>query len=55
MLWSLAHLGLARAAALNNDVAQSRRAYEQFFALWGNADAEVPLLIEAKKEYEQVK
>ncbi len=54
-LWSLAHLGSARAAALNNDVAQSRRAYEQFFALWGNADADVPLLIEAKKEYEKLK
>jgi tetratricopeptide (TPR) repeat protein len=55
MLWSLAHLGSARAAALNNDMAQSRRSYEQFLALWNNADADVPLLLEAKKEFEKLK
>ncbi len=55
ILWSVAHLGLARAAALNNDAAQSRSYYEQFFALWNNADADVPLLLEAKKEYEKLK
>jgi serine/threonine protein kinase/tetratricopeptide (TPR) repeat protein len=54
-LWPLAHLGLARAAALEGDVAKSRKAYEDFFLLWKDADAELPVLIEAKKEYERLK
>jgi len=54
-LWPLAHLGLARAAILEGDVAKGRRAYQDFFALWKDADAELPILIEAKKEYEKLK
>jgi serine/threonine protein kinase/predicted Zn-dependent protease len=54
-LWPLAHLGLARAAALQGDVMKSRKAYEDFFLLWKDADAELPVLIEAKKEYERLK
>ena len=54
-LWPLAHLGLARAAALQGDVTMSRKAYEDFFVLWKDADAELPILIEAKKEYERLK
>jgi serine/threonine protein kinase/tetratricopeptide (TPR) repeat protein len=52
-LWPLAHLGLARAAALEGDVAKSRQAYENFFWLWKEADADLPILIEAKREYER--
>jgi serine/threonine protein kinase/predicted Zn-dependent protease len=54
-LWPLAHLGLARAAALQGDVTKSRKAYEDFFLLWKDADAELPILIAAKKEYERLK
>ncbi|HXG68667.1 MAG TPA: tetratricopeptide repeat protein, partial [Blastocatellia bacterium] len=54
-LWPLAHLGLARAAALQGDVAKSRKAYEDFFRLWKDADVELPVLIEAKREYERLK
>lgn len=54
-LWPLAHLGLARAAVLEGDVMKSRKAYEDFFLLWKDADAELPVLIEAKKEYERLK
>jgi len=54
-LYPLAHLELARAAALAGDVAQSRKAYEDFLALWKDADPELPILIEAKKEYERLK
>jgi eukaryotic-like serine/threonine-protein kinase len=54
-LWPLAHLGLARAAALQGAVAQSRQAYENFFRLWQAADGELPVLIEAKREYESLK
>lgn len=51
-LYALAHLGLARAAALTGDTAQSRQAYEDFFAVWKEADAELPILRAAKREYE---
>jgi serine/threonine protein kinase/tetratricopeptide (TPR) repeat protein len=54
-LWPLAHLGLARAAALEGNVTKSRKAYEDFFLMWKDADAELPVLIEAKKEYERLK
>jgi outer membrane protein assembly factor BamD (BamD/ComL family) len=52
-LYPLAHLGLARAASLSSDLAKSRAAYEEFFKLWKTADADLPILIEAKKEYEK--
>jgi len=54
-LWPLASLGLARAAALQGDVAKSRQAYENFFRLWKEADPELPVLIEAKRERERLK
>ena len=54
-LWPLAHLGLARAAAMEGDVAKSRLAYEDFFRLWKEADVDLPVLIEAKREYERLK
>jgi eukaryotic-like serine/threonine-protein kinase len=43
---------LARAAALTGDVAESRQAYEDFFAVWKDADADLPILRAAKREYE---
>ena len=54
-LYSLAHLGLARAAMLQGDMAKARKSYQDFFALWKDADTDLPVLIEAKKEYEKVK
>lgn len=33
-LYSLAQLGLARAAVLQRDTAKARKAYEDFFAFW---------------------
>ena len=47
----LARLGLARAAALTGDIARSRGAYQDFLALWKDADPDVPVLIEARAEY----
>ncbi|HEY5837710.1 MAG TPA: protein kinase, partial [Pyrinomonadaceae bacterium] len=46
-IYVVAHLGLARAAALQGDMAKARKAYQDFFALWKDADANVALLIEA--------
>jgi len=51
VVYPLAHLGLARANALVGDLAQSRKAYEDFFALWKDADPDIPILQEAKAEY----
>jgi tetratricopeptide (TPR) repeat protein len=51
----LAHIGLGRAAAISGDIAKSRTSYQNFFALWKDADADLPILIQAKKEYEQLK
>ncbi|MBO0797499.1 MAG: tetratricopeptide repeat protein, partial [Blastocatellia bacterium] len=53
-LWPLAHLELARAAALEGDMDKSRQAYECFFHLWKDADADLPVLLEAKREYENI-
>ena len=52
---ALAHLGLARAYALSGDTAKSKTAYQDFLALWKNADPDIPVLKEAKAEYEKLK
>jgi len=53
-LYSLSHLGLARAAVLQGDTAKARKTYQDFFALWEDADQDIPILIEARKEYERL-
>ena len=53
-LASLAKLELGRAYALDGDKAKSRMAYQDFLALWKDADPDVPLLKQAKLEYAQV-
>ncbi len=50
-LSALSHLGLARARALSHDKAGSRTAYQDFFALWKDADSDIPILNQAKAEY----
>ncbi|HWQ35216.1 MAG TPA: protein kinase [Blastocatellia bacterium] len=54
-LWPLAHLGLARAAALSGDPETSRRAYQDFLALWKDADADLPVLNQARNELARLK
>jgi predicted Zn-dependent protease len=54
-LYSLAYVGLARAAALQGSTANARKAYQDFFALWKDADPDTPILMQAKKEYEELK
>ena len=51
---SLAKLGLARSYALQGDQTRSRLAYQDFLALWKDADPDVPLLKQAKDEYAKV-
>jgi len=54
LLWPLAHLGLARSEILQGDIAKGRATYETFFELWKDADVELPILIEARREYEKL-
>jgi eukaryotic-like serine/threonine-protein kinase len=49
--YPLAHLGLARAAALAGDTTKARSAYQDFFALWKDADPDIPILQQARREY----
>jgi tetratricopeptide (TPR) repeat protein len=51
--YAVARLGLARALAKANDVAGSRKAYNEFLADWADADVEIPILTEARKEATQ--
>jgi predicted Zn-dependent protease len=51
IVFPLSHLGLARAYALAGDPVKARKSYEDFFALWKTADADVPILVEARAEY----
>jgi eukaryotic-like serine/threonine-protein kinase len=48
---SLAKLCLGRAYAMTGDSAKARAAYQDFLALWKDADPDVPVLKEAKAEY----
>jgi tetratricopeptide (TPR) repeat protein len=48
---ALAHLGVARAKAKSGDNAGSRRAYEELFEIWKDADADFGPLLAARREY----
>jgi len=48
---ALAHLGLAHAYVLSGDTTKAKSAYQDFFALWKDADPDIPILKEAKVEY----
>ena len=48
---ALAHLGIARAYSLSGNTAKAKSAYDDFFALWKNADPDVPILKQARVEY----
>jgi hypothetical protein len=56
LLWNcatgaLGHVGLARAYVLQGDTVKAKNAYQDFFALWKDADPDIPILIAAKSEY----
>ena len=50
-LAALAHLGLARAYAIQSDTAKAKAAYQDFLTLWKDADQDIPILIAARAEY----
>jgi hypothetical protein len=54
-LYPLAHLGLARSAALSGDVEGARKGYEGFLALWKGADSSLQPLKDASVEYARLR
>jgi serine/threonine protein kinase/tetratricopeptide (TPR) repeat protein len=52
---ALAQLQLARAQAMSGDKAAARRSYQDFLSTWKQADAGLPLLVEAQAEYQKLK
>jgi eukaryotic-like serine/threonine-protein kinase len=48
---ALSSLQLARAQAVIGDEKAARKSYEDFLALWKNADPDLPIYQEAKREY----
>src|SRR6185312_944234 len=46
-----AHLQLGRALALSGEPARSKTAYQDFLALWKDADPDIPILTQAQAEY----
>ena len=52
---ALARPGLARAYALQGDIAKAKAAYQDFLTLWKDADPNIPILIAAKSEYAKLK
>jgi tetratricopeptide (TPR) repeat protein len=51
---ALAHLGLARALAMAGSVSEAREEYKNFFALWKDADEDIPILREARSEFTSI-
>jgi DNA-binding winged helix-turn-helix (wHTH) protein/tetratricopeptide (TPR) repeat protein len=48
---ALAHLQIGRAYAMQDDTAKAKAAYQDFLALWKDADPDIPIFIAAKAEY----
>ncbi|MGC1685742.1 MAG: protein kinase [Candidatus Acidiferrales bacterium] len=52
---ALSHVGVARAEALAGDSTKARAAYQDFFTLWKDADPDIPILRDAKAEFDKLK
>jgi tetratricopeptide (TPR) repeat protein len=55
LYYSISYLGLARGSALAGDTAKARKAFQDFFALWKESDADLFLLADARKEYTKLR
>jgi tetratricopeptide (TPR) repeat protein len=51
---SLAHLQLGRAYVVSGDMAKAKLAYQDFLTLWKDADADLPVLKQARSEFEKL-
>ena len=55
ILGALAYLQLGRAKAQAGGAEEARKAYQDFLALWKDADPDIPILKQAKVEYGKLK
>ena len=53
-LFTLASLGLARSLAIQKRLPESSKAYDTVLDLWKAADADLPVLLQAKREHDLV-
>jgi len=53
--YALARLGVGRALVLEGQTAKARATYQDFLAFWKDADPDIPVLKQAKEEYEKLK
>jgi serine/threonine protein kinase/tetratricopeptide (TPR) repeat protein len=51
---ALAHLQLGRAYSMSGDTVKAKVAYQDFLALWKEADPDIPIYKQAKAEYAKV-
>jgi ATP/maltotriose-dependent transcriptional regulator MalT len=51
---AVAHVGLARAYAIQGEKAKAKAAYQDFLTLWKDADPGIPILKQAKDEYAEL-
>ena len=52
--YALSFLGLGRAYVMAGNKPDAKKAYDVFFNEWKNADSDLPVIAEAKKEYAQL-
>jgi tetratricopeptide (TPR) repeat protein len=55
VIGALAHLQLGRAYAMAGEPAKAKSAYQDFFALWKDAELDIPVLKEATAEYSRLR
>jgi tetratricopeptide (TPR) repeat protein len=55
LYYSISYLGLARASEIAGDTPKARIAFQDFFALWNDADDDIPIFQQAKAEYAKLR
>jgi tetratricopeptide (TPR) repeat protein/predicted Ser/Thr protein kinase len=53
--YSLSYLGMARGFAYAGETAKARKAFQDFFELWKDADPDIPILKQAKAVYAELR
>jgi eukaryotic-like serine/threonine-protein kinase len=53
--YSLSYLGMARGFAYAGETAKARKAFQDFFELWKDADPDIPILQQVKAEYAELR
>ncbi len=53
--YAVSYLGAARGYELAGESGKAKKAYEDFFALWKDADRDIPIELQARAEYAKVR